>query len=124
MPQFETKVKVTNLHELKMAIIPFLPSSQSTVRKLLLDGFTAVDRLNKFKDAQATAMEAFAGSKFKPANSFTDLDALHINIDTLIMNRMDGKRKGKNIIWHLKEGNFEFNPFTGVLINTDTNKVA
>ena len=110
------KVIVTNLNELKQALIPF--QSDTTIKKLLLEGMDMAKRQAEFTKTRDVNKDEFGG--YFPAKPASGLHYLWV--DTLIERRLGGKRDGTKITWKLPEGDFAFDPWTTQLeqINADS----
>jgi len=99
------KVTVENLSQLNKALEPFL--TDTTIRKLLLEGMDIVKRQNKFVEQDVSEAD-FGG--FMPA--MPRGGNRYMWVDTLIDRRLNGKRDGVKICWNLPEGKFEFDPWS------------
>lgn len=105
------KVVVENLTQLNKALEPFM--TDTTIRKLLLEGMDIVRRQNKFAEQDVSAAD-FGG--FMPAMPVSG--NRYMWVDTLIERRLNGKREGLKVVWNLQEGKFEFDPLTKKLDKT------
>lgn len=135
-------VEVRTLQDIKLALQPFLQRGGDTVSlscelqwqdgnktekaqvtgksssashgDLLIEGMTVVkkrmDALGKLKDAVDNA-EVDERINMQP----WDVDKLTFGIDTVIKRRLGGKRVGCRIRWTVREGTFEYDPFSNKL---------
>lgn len=101
------KVVVKDFTQLNEALKPFM--TDTTIRKLLIEGMDIVKRQEKFAEVSNASSEADFGG-FMPARPSSGNK--YTWVDTLIDRRLDGKRDGLKIIWTLSEGQYEFNPWT------------
>lgn len=99
------KVVVENLTQLNKALEPFM--TDTTIRKLLLEGMDLVKRQSKFAEQDISGAD-FGG--FMPAAPHGG--NRYMWVDTLIDRRLNGKRAGLKVSWNLPEGKFEFDPWS------------
>lgn len=114
-PQIIQPVKVKSFTELQTALKPFLPGSQATIRKLLIDGFHYVRKQIDYREAQLKALQSAPDDGYPPIALTSNVDDMFTWVDRMIKERLDGKRTGMLISWTLPEGYFEFDPLAGEL---------
>lgn len=111
MPQIKA-VTVTNSFELYEALKPFMVDSKSTMRKLLIDGMNMVKKHLHYKDMQLNSAQSKLDD-FMPQSRHIQPDTMYSWVDKMITERLNGIRNGLLIEWKLKDGNYQFDPYTG-----------
>ena len=110
----DTEVTVNSLSDIKRALANFSPSSKSSSRHLLMDG---IDIIKARIEAHKRAEEEFEQVKeelgdFVPAR-MQDPSTARFWVDDIIEKRLRGKRIGTKITWDLKDGSYEWDPYSG-----------
>ena len=118
------------LADVKQAILPFMNSGEAVTisceldgekvslvsvdaspRAILLNGLNQVKKRielrDKVKEYKDTMLQIW------------DVDKSHFNVDKLIYNRLGGERRGIRVRWEIKEGKYEYDPFTNKLFEVD-----
>jgi hypothetical protein len=94
------KVKVSNHSDILTALKPFLDDKHQ-LRQSLLDGFNLVKNRTLFNEQ---------------VNSGLDVDKMHIWVDTMVRDRLDGRREGFFVVWEIPEGDkkvkYKFDPYS------------
>lgn len=110
-------VKVTNEAELNQALIPFLDDSKS-VRQLLMDGMNIAKKHQEYFEKISQEMPDADFGGYMPARQ---TGGHFLWVDLLIAKRLGGKRDKLKIVWSLKDGEFEFDPWTKKLTKNGNN---
>jgi len=92
------KVKVNTKADIITALSKFMPDSKSVLRKTLLDGFNIVKNRVEFN------------SKI---DSKLDVDKMRFWVDTMVDERLGGRREGLLIVWSVDNKKITFNPWSG-----------
>lgn len=87
-------------------------STDSSLYRLLLDGFNVVKQCAEaYKKASDMYNNVDIDDVIKLDESIWNVDNMHFNVDSLIHNRLGGKRNGMRVRWTVQEGVFEFDPY-------------
>lgn len=101
---------ITSKDQIKDVVHRFLPDSDSSIRKLLMNGFKDIKKRYKYYEEQDKIDESQFGN-IKPA-IVDNRNSKHW-VDNLIRDRMGAVRDGLMIVWNLEDGVHKFDPFTG-----------
>lgn len=142
----EEPVVVRTLHQLKEAILPFLPKSQestttitTTTKGMISDNKERIPTNGSISaEVSVPNMNRLLVQGLEIAENQAEIIASidleddmfggfqpamlpkeelnYIWVDTLIKYRLNGKRRGSTVSWELDEGTFIFNPRTGELL--------
>ena len=100
-------------------------STDCSLRATLIDGFNIIKRRIEAADKIKQAVEIAQNSGEElPVDNFKvwDTDSMRFNVDSLIHKKLGGKRVGLRVRWIVKEGCFEFDPYTNKLFQITEEK--
>jgi|APFre7841882654_1041346.scaffolds.fasta_scaffold54620_3 hypothetical protein len=93
-------------------------STDNSMHSLLIDGFETIKRRLESADKMREAIRiAEESGEELPLKNFQiwDTDKMRFQVDALIEKKLGGKRVGLRVRWQVKEGCFEFDPYTNKL---------
>jgi len=97
-------VVVNTKDDIEKTIKIYMPGSDHPLRKSLEKGFDFVKRRIEYNKLAKTNM---------------DVDSMFCYVDSLIHQRLGGKREGMYITWDLEDGKYKFDPQNGELSKSD-----
>jgi len=127
-----TPVACHTLEEIKEVIKPFMRggnniniscnmdgqlinavSSDSSPRTVLLNGLDIIKKRMEMKDKLSELGDHETNLRA------WDVDDLHFSIDGIIAKRLGGTRKGLRIRWKIRNGTYEYDPYTNKLYEVE-----
>lgn len=111
--QTEMKWQTDNIKE---KTVVTSKSKSSSLRDILLDGMSVVKKRIESQEKMLKAMrDATKNGHAKINMQIWDVDNTRFAVDSLIKQRLGGKRHKCRIRWELPIGTYEFDPFTDKL---------
>ena len=90
------KIKVKCHQDILTAIKPFI-EDKGQLRESILEGFDLVKKRIMFNEVTSTGL---------------DVDKMFFWVDSMIRDKLDGKRRGLFVVWKLHDGEFKFDPYS------------